>query len=267
MEVIILETPDEIARASAAIIADEIRAARERGRRNPVIGVSTGSSPVGTYSELARMVRSGDLVTDDVVAFALDEYVGLDEDHPESYHAVIHRTVTDPLRLSRSRVHIPDGLADDIPAACDAYERMITAAGGIDIQLLGVGTNGHIGFNEPGSPLDSRTRASVLTEGTREDNSRFFSSVDEVPLLSVTQGIGTILDARRLLLVARGEAKAEAVAQLVEGPVSPECPASALQLHPDAIIMIDPDAASLLSAAHRSGRDHAAAEPRMVISG
>lgn len=259
MEVIIFETSEEIARTSAGIIADEIRRARLRENRPAVIGVSTGSSPVGTYAELARLVRAGELDISGVTAFALDEYIGLDEGHPESYHSVIRRTVTEPLGLDPARVHVPDGLAADIEAGCQAFERAIVASGGIDIQLLGVGTNGHIGFNEPGSAFTSRTRSTTLTPGTRVDNARFFSSVDEVPATSVTQGIGTILDARRLLLVAQGEGKAEAVAQLVEGPATTACPASALQLHAHATVIVDRAAASLLRAEYASVFDSVSA--------
>ena len=258
MEIFISETPAEVARTAAGIIAEEIRAVHGRGGRRAVIGVSTGSSPLGTYAELSRLVRSGELDVDGVTAFALDEYIGLDEAHPESYHEVIRRTVTEQLGLDPELVHVPDGLAADIDEACRAYESAIRAAGGIDIQLLGLGTNGHIGFNEPGSPIDSRTRVTELTPGTRIDNSRFFSGIEEVPFRSVTQGIGTILESRRLLLVAQGENKAEAIARTIEGRPDIDCPASALQRHPDAVIVIDRAAASML----RSGVRLAQAEGR-----
>lgn len=245
MEVVIVETPTEVARFAASRIADVIRAGADGGGP-AVIGTATGSSPIGTYAELANMVRAGELDASGVSAFALDEYVGLDPAHPESYHSVTHRTVTEPLGLDPARVHVPDGGAEDLEAACAAFEAAIDAAGGIDVQLLGIGSNGHVGFNEPISSFGSRTRFKTLAPVTREDNARFFGSFDDVPVHCVTQGIGTILDARRLLLVAQGEVKAEAVAAMIEGPVQSTCPASALQLHPRATVVIDRAAASRL---------------------
>lgn len=239
MDVIIVEDAPAVAAAAAARIAEVVR-------RKPraVLGVATGSSPLGTYAALAGRVRAGELDTSGVSAFALDEYVGLDPAHPESYHSVIRRTVTEPLGLDPARVHVPDGTAPDIDAACEAYDRAIRDAGGVDLQLLGIGANGHIGFNEPTSSFGSRTRIKTLAPRTRADNARFFAGADQVPIHCVTQGLGTILDARRLLLVAQGEGKAEAVARMIEGPVSSMCPASALQLHPDATVVVDRAAAS-----------------------
>ena len=246
MRVIIVDDAAAVASASAAQIARSVRELRASGRA-AVLGVATGSSPLGTYAALAGLVRAGELDLTGVAAFALDEYVDLDPRHPESYHAVIHRTVTEPLGLDPGLVHVPDGSAADIGAACDGYERDIVAAGGVDLQLLGIGANGHIGFNEPTSSLASRTRIKTLAPKTREDNARFFDSPGEVPMHCITQGIGTILDARRLLLVAQGEGKADAVAAMIEGPVTSMCPASALQLHPDAIAVIDRAAAAGLA--------------------
>lgn len=245
MEVVIVESADEVARVSAGLIAETI-SSRKATHGSAAIGVATGSSPIGTYRELAALVDAGELDVTGVSAFALDEYVGIPIEHPESYHTVIARNVTEPLGLDPALVHVPDGLADDIDAACERYERQIAAAGGVDIQLLGIGANGHVGFNEPTSSLASRTRLKTLAPRTRADNARFFDSPDQVPVHCVTQGIGTILDARRLLLVAQGEGKADAVAQMIEGPVSSMCPASALQLHPDATVVIDRPAASKL---------------------
>lgn len=246
MRVIIVETPDEVARVSARRIARAIRKPRTPGRAT-VLGVATGSSPLGTYRELGELVRAGELDTRGVRAFALDEYVGLDPAHPESYHSVIHRTVTEQLGLDPALVHVPDGVASDLEAGCEHYERLIREAGGVDLQLLGIGANGHIGFNEPSSSFASRTRVKALAPKTRADNARFFDSAEQVPVHSVTQGLGTILDARELLLVAQGEAKADAVAGMIEGPVSSMCPASALQLHADATVVIDRAAAAKLT--------------------
>lgn len=241
MDVVIVESPEEVGRVAAERIARVIRAADR-----PVLGVATGSSPLDAYAELATRVRAGELDVSGVSAFALDEYVGLPLEHPESYHSVIRRTVTEPLGLDPERVHVPDGSAADLEAACLDYERRIADAGGIDIQLLGIGANGHIGFNEPISSFASRTRIKTLAPKTRQDNARFFDSPSQVPMHCLTQGLGTILDARSLLLVAHGEGKAEAIARAIEGPVSSRCPASALQLHPHATVVIDRAASRFL---------------------
>lgn len=243
MDITIVPDAQAVAHVAAERIAEVIRSAPAAGG---VIGVATGSSPLGTYGALAERVASGALDTANVTAFALDEYVGLDPAHPESYHSVIRRTVTEPLGLDPARVHVPDGAAADIDAACEDYERRIAEAGGVDLQLLGIGANGHIGFNEPTSSFASRTRMKTLAPQTRADNARFFDSADDVPMHCVTQGLGTILDARRLLLVAQGESKADAVAAMIEGPVASLCPASALQMHRRATVVIDRAAASKL---------------------
>lgn len=242
MDVVIAATGEEVGRIAAEEVASVVRR-----RRDAVLGVATGSSPLTTYRELSRQVRNGSLEFSEVRAFALDEYVGLSADHPESYRRVIHREVVVPLGLTPELVHVPDGDAADLDGACARYEEMIRDAGGIDLQLLGIGTNGHIGFNEPTSSFASRTRPTALTSRTRRENARFFGSLDEVPVRCVTQGIDTILDARSIVLVAHGEAKAEAVAQMVEGPLTSMCPASALQLHPHVMVVVDDAAAARLT--------------------
>ena len=306
MRVIIVETPDEVGRVSARRVARAIRHACETreagghrsaggyhdaaragssgatGGETPgegpggtsapraVLGVATGSSPLGTYRELGELVRAGELDLSGVGAFALDEYVDLDPEHPESYHSAIRRTVTEELGLDPALVHVPDGMADDLDAACAHYERLIAEAGGVDLQLLGIGANGHIGFNEPTSSFTSRTRVKVLAPTTRADNARFFDSPEQVPVHSVTQGLGTILDARELLLVAQGAAKADAVAGLIEGPLTSVCPASAMQLHPRATVVIDRAAASKLALVeyyeHAHAHDEDLADRRWVGS-
>lgn len=245
MRVVVLESSNDVALFSAGRIADALRRG-SAGGGPAVIGTATGSSPLGTYRELAEMVRAEHVNTNGVRLFALDEYVGLDPAHPEGYHAVTHRTVTEPLGIDPALVRVPDGFASDLDAGCAEFERAIAEAGGIDLQLLGIGANGHIAFNEPGSSLDSRTRVAALAAETRDDNARFFASPEQVPTHCVTQGIGTILEARELLLVAHGEGKAAAVAAMIEGPVSSACPASVLQSHPRATVVIDRAAASLL---------------------
>ena len=243
MEIIICRDADEVGRVSAAKLASVCAAAGAQA----VLGVATGSSPLATYSGLAAMVASGALDLSEAYAFALDEYVGLPAGHPESYARVIADTVTGPLRMDPARVHVPDGAAADLEEAAERYEALIAAAGGVDVQLLGVGSNGHVGFNEPSSSLASRTRIKTLTARTRADNARFFSAPQDVPRHCLTQGLGTIMDARHVVLVAQGAGKADAVAALVEGPVTAMVPASVLQLHRRATVVIDEAAAARLT--------------------
>jgi glucosamine-6-phosphate deaminase len=239
MQVVILPGADEIGQYAADIILAGVT-----GGSISVLGVATGSSPLPVYRALeSRWVPQ----LAELEVFALDEYVGLPPEHPESYHAVIDREVTRPLRLDPARVHVPEGNAADPEQACLDYERRIEEAGGIDLQILGIGSTGHIGFNEPTSSLSSRTRIKTLTPETRRDNARFFPSLEDVPLHCLTQGLGTIMDAGRVLLVAQGAAKARAVAQAVEGPLSSMCPGSVLQLHADATVVLDEAAASELT--------------------
>ena len=212
-----------------------------------VLGLATGSSPLAAYAELAKEIREHHLDVSHVRGFALDEYAGLDPKHPESYRSVITRTVVEPLGLNPELVHVPNGNLDTIEHAGHQYDEAIAAAGGVDVQILGIGTDGHIGFNEPGSSLASGTRIKTLTEQTREDNARFFEGdVNKVPTHCITQGIGTIMKARHLILLAFGDGKAEAIAETVEGGVSSFCPASALQMHPHATVIVDERAASKL---------------------
>jgi glucosamine-6-phosphate deaminase len=245
MEVVISTTPDEAGKLAADTI-------EELSRRRPeaVLGVATGSSPLLIYEELGRRVAEGSVSLANSRAFMLDEYVGLQEDHPQRYLSVIRDEFVDKVDVDPAQVAGPDGLATDLVTACEAYERAIADAGGIDLQILGIGTDGHIAFNEPGSSLASRTRIKTLTSQTRRDNARFFGgNVDAVPRHCLTQGIGTILEARHIVLVASGRRKAEAVHQLVEGPVSAMWPATALQLHPHVTVLLDTAAASRLQLA------------------
>ncbi|EYR63825.1 glucosamine-6-phosphate deaminase [Actinotalea ferrariae CF5-4] len=232
-----------------AVLAADAVASLVRRRPDAVLGLATGSSPLALYDELVARHRAG-LSFAQVRGFLLDEYVGLPPGHPESYRAVIDRQLTSRVDLAPDAVQGPDGGAADLPAACAAYEAALRAAGGVDLQVLGVGTDGHLAFNEPGSSLASRTRVKTLTAQTRRDNARFFGDDPEaVPRHVLTQGLGTILEARHLVLVATGRAKAEAVHQLVEGPVSALWPASVLQLHPHVSVLVDEAAASRLQLA------------------
>ena len=246
MEVVICPDAQQVGAVAAAKVASIAKAVGP----TVVLGVATGSSPLGLYEELTKRIKAGSLDLSGAQAFALDEYVGLPAGHPESYAEVIRRTVTVPFGLDPSRVHVPDGREQDLETAGDRYEAAITAAGGVDVQILGIGANGHVGFNEPASSLDSSTRVKTLTLRTREDNARFFDdSLDKVPTHCITQGLGTIRRARHLVLVATGAAKADAVAGMVEGPVTSMCPASVLQLHRFATVVCDEAAAAKLAQA------------------
>lgn len=221
-----------------------------RAKPKAVLGLATGSSPLRVYDELARRHAESGLSFAQARGFMLDEYVGLPADHPERYRTVIERDVVSRVDFAPDAVRGPDGLADDLPAACAAYEQAIVDAGGVDLQILGIGTDGHIAFNEPGSSLASRTRIKTLTHQTREDNARFFGGdVERVPHHCLTQGLGTIMAARHLVLLATGRHKAEAVHQLVEGPVSAMWPGTIMQHHPHATVLVDDAAASRLQLA------------------
>ena len=237
-EVVIVESAAE----AGAIAAGYIRALVETSP-NAVLGFATGSTPLTTYAAVAAL----HLDLSAVRGFALDEYVGLPAEHPQSYRSVITSEVVEPLGLTPALVRVPgdDGLP--LEGAGERYESDIRAAGGIDIQLLGIGRTGHIGFNEPGSSLASLTRVKTLAQQTKADNARFFDSVDQVPTHCITQGLGTILRARHLVLLAFGESKADAIAAAVEGPVSASTPGSVVQLHPRVTVIVDEAAGARLA--------------------
>jgi glucosamine-6-phosphate deaminase len=239
-EVVIVPSPAD----AGALVADEIAALIAR-RPDAVLGLATGSTPEPVYAALRPRLEGVDV--SQVRGFALDEYVGIDPEHPESYRSVITRQVVEPLGLDPARIQTPNGALASIQHAGEDYERAIAAAGGIDLQILGIGTSGHIGFNEPGSSFASRTRVKTLIAQTRRDNARFFDSVDDVPMHCITQGLGTILDARHLFLLAFGRGKAHAVAGAVEGPVTSSLPGSAIQLHEHVTVVVDEEAAAELA--------------------
>ncbi|SDE39737.1 glucosamine-6-phosphate deaminase [Blastococcus fimeti] len=253
MEIVIVPSADEAGRVVAGIVARALAA----GART--LGLATGSSPVGAYRELARQHREEGLSFAGVRAFLLDEYVGLPANHPQSYASVIRADLVDHVDLASDDVHGPDGAAPDVEEEARRYDDALRRFGPVDLQLLGIGTNGHVGFNEPGSSLDSRTRVATLTDETRRDNSRFFTGGEPVPRRVITQGLGTIRAARHLVLVASGRRKAAAIAAAVEGPVGSSCPASILQVHPHATVVVDEAAARLLERAdrYRDGAGHA----------
>jgi glucosamine-6-phosphate deaminase len=246
MEVVPLGSAAEIAAVAAGIIEEVVRR-----KAAAVLGLATGSTPLPVYQELIRRSQAGAGPSyASVTCFNLDEYVGLPapggQVHEQSYRATIARELTDGLGLHPDQVNGPDPSPGGLPTAGERYEALIAKAGGVDVQLLGIGSDGHLAFNEPGSSLASRTRIKTLTAQTRQDNARFFGSLDEVPHHVLTQGLGTILEARHLLLIATGAGKADAAAACVEGALSASCPASVLQLHPHATVLLDPPAASRL---------------------
>jgi len=242
LRVVIVSDYDSASKKAASIIAKEIRS-----KPNAILGLATGSTPLGTYKELIRMHKKENLDFSRVRTFNLDEYYGLAPNHPQSYHRFMEENLFSKVNIKAANVHIPDGLTKDVGAFCRRYEEKIRRSGGIDIQLLGIGRDGHLGFNEPGSSLGSRTRLKTLTEETVRDNARFFSKTEDVPRLAITMGVGTILDARKLILIATGEAKAEAVRASIEGSVTAQVTASALQLHPSVICVLDEAASQLLT--------------------
>jgi glucosamine-6-phosphate deaminase len=217
-------------------------------RRRPtcVLGLATGGTPLGLYAELIRMHREDGLDFSRVSTFNLDEYVGLDPTHPQSYRYFMQENLFQHINIDPRNTHVPDGRALDFEAHCEHYEKLIRESRGIDLQVLGIGSDGHIAFNEPGSSLGSRTRLKTLTAETVRDNARFFGSAEAVPRLAVTMGVGTILESRQCLLLACGKHKAQAIRDTIEGPVTAQVTASAFQLHRDVIAVIDEDAAQLL---------------------
>lgn len=242
MEIIIQPTYSKLAAVSAEIVRDALLK-----KPNLVLGLATGSTPIGLYEALIRMHKTDGLDFSEVTTFNLDEYVGIPPNHPYSYHTFMETHFFSAINISSENCHIPQSTAVAHEEFCERYEAAIVAAGGIDIQVLGIGKDGHIGFNEPSSSLGSRTRIKTLAQSTLEANAPHFGdSVDAVPKMAITMGVGTIMDAKQCLLLASGESKAAAIAHAVEGPVTAEVPASVLQMHPRTIVVIDEAAASQL---------------------
>jgi glucosamine-6-phosphate deaminase len=239
MEVIIQRDYEQMSRAAAQIVVEVLNT-----KPNAVLGMATGSTPLGLYQELVRLHKEEQLDFSRVTTFNLDEYVGLPVNHPQSYHYFMHEHFFRHVNIPPDSINIPSGTTSNYPAFCEWYEQRIEECGGIDLQILGIGSDGHIAFNEPTSSLSSRTRLKTLSKQTIDDNARFFEDRESVPIYAITMGVGTILDARKLVLVASGEAKAEAIAQAVEGPVTSVITASAIQLHQDATVIVDDEAAA-----------------------
>ncbi len=242
MKVVILKNAAEVAAYGAQIFIQTIAA-----KPAAVLGLATGSTPLALYKELIAARKENKVSFKQVSTFNLDEYLGLAGTHPQSYRYFMNQQLFDHIDIDKANTAVPSGDAANPLDACAAYEAAIFAKGGVDVQLLGIGRNGHIGFNEPSSSLRSRTRVKTLTRATIEDNARFFGPEEFQPHLSLTMGIGTILESKKIVLLATGESKAEAIKATVEGPLSAACPASALQLHENVIVIIDEAAASKLS--------------------
>lgn len=242
MEVKVFETYEEMSRHAARMIAERIKA-----KPNLVLGLATGSTPVGTYQELIRLHKEEGLDFSQVGSFNLDEYLGIAGDHDQSYRYFMNANLFDHINIDKANTRVPDGTAADPAASCRQYEDDIKAAGGIDFQVLGIGGNGHIAFNEPGSSRDSRTRVVDLDEGTVKDNSRFFDSIDDVPKQAISMGMATIMETKEVILLANKANKADAIVKTIEGPVTEEVPASLLQEHPNVTFMVEKEAASKLA--------------------
>jgi glucosamine-6-phosphate deaminase len=242
MLVIVKDNYDEISKEASQIVVDRLRK-----KPNLVLGLATGSTPLGLYKELIRMHKAEGLDFSKVTTFNLDAYVGLPPTHPQSYSYFMKENLFKHINIPERHIHVPDGMANDIDAFCDWYEEKMRKSGGIDLQVLGIGVNGHIAFNEPGSSLGSRTRVKTLTEKTRQDNARFFKSMSEVPRYALTMGVGTIMESKELLLLASKASKADAIKAAVEGPMTSQCPASIVQLHPKTFVIIDKEASSKLT--------------------
>ena len=242
MLLVLKSTDDELGREAARIVANAVR-------RNPALrlGLATGSTTLGMYNELARLHKQDALDFSRVVTFNLDEYLGLPPKHTQSFHHFMHQNFFSHVNIGPANIHIPDGaIAGNYDQYCCSYEQAILDAGGIDLQILGIGRNGHIGFNEPTSSLGSRTRLKVLSKDTIDDNRKFFGPGEKIPECAITMGIGTILEAKRILLLASGSSKTTAIANAIEGPLTASVTASALQLHPDVTFIVDQEAGSQL---------------------
>ncbi len=245
MEVIITKSYEEMGKLAASIIAQQLMR-----KPNSVLGLATGSTPVSTYDELVCLHKEQGLDFSKAMTFNLDEYLGLPPSHPQSYRYFMDQHLFNHINVAKRNIHVPYGhAAESVLEFCEWYEEQIRQAGGIDIQLLGIGADGHIAFNEPGSSLGSRTRLKTLTEQTIKDNARFFDSAHEVPRFAITMGVGTILEARKIILVANGKKKADIVAEFIEGPITSQVTASALQLHRDVLVILDEEAGSKLKRA------------------
>ena len=242
MKVYLFKDHADTSEYAAKVLIDQLKT-----RPNLVLGLATGSTPIELYQLLIKAFQDHEISFQDVITFNLDEYLGIPADHPQSYARFMHEQLFSSIDIRKHSVHIPDGTSQDPDQVGRAYEEAIRQAGGIDLQILGLGNNGHIGFNEPDEELQNYTHATHLTQETRQANARFFGSIEDVPTDAITMGMGTILRAGKIVLLASGEHKADAVQKTVEGGISTRIPASLLQLHPDVLVLVDRAAGSKLN--------------------
>ncbi|HET7577927.1 MAG TPA: glucosamine-6-phosphate deaminase [Bacillales bacterium] len=241
MNLISADNQTEMSRKASSLIIETVRSVPE-----PILGLATGSTPLGTYKELIRDHRENGTSYGKVTTINLDEYVGLDSDDPNSFRHFMDTQLFEALDIPERRIHLPNGTAENLDAECERYDILIKQTGGIDLQLLGIGENGHIGFNEPGTPFSSRTHVVELTESTRKANARFFDRPEDVPTHAITMGIDSILQSQKILLLAFGASKAKAIKRLVHGGISEDFPASALKRHDDVTLIADQEALALV---------------------
>ena len=241
MNVLIYDTEEQIGIAAGNYMCGQVLQ-----KPNSVLGLATGSTPLKPYRQMIDLYKKGVVDFSQVTTFNLDEYVHLNVKDKNSYHSFMHENLFDHINIPEENINFLNGNAEDLEQECKAYEKRIKAVGGIDIQLLGIGSNGHIAFNEPADCFQRWSHVVTLKESTVKDNSRFFTSIDEVPTQAVTMGIGSIMQAKKILIIALGAKKAAAIKQLIDGNVTPMCPASVLQFHTDVTLMLDREAASLL---------------------
>ncbi|HHW56085.1 MAG TPA: glucosamine-6-phosphate deaminase [Clostridia bacterium] len=241
MRVIITVDYDEMSKRAAEIVKKQIKE-----KPDTILGLATGSTPLGMYKYLIEMYKKGEIDFSNVVTFNLDEYIGLSPDHPQSYHYFMYENFFNHINIKKQNIYIPNGVAEDLEEECKRYEEEIEKAGGIDLQILGIGVNGHIGFNEPDESIDTKTHVVALTEETIDANKRFFKSADEVPRKAITMGLGSIMKAKKIILLASGKNKAKAIKETIKGKLTTNVPSTVLALHPDVTIIIDKEAASLI---------------------
>ena len=234
MKVIICESYEEMSQKAAEMIADEMKA-----KKNATLGLATGSTPIGTYDCLVEKYNAGEIDFSDVITFNLDEYYPISPDNEQSYMYFMRKNLFDRVNVKLENVHIPSGSCDDIEKECKAYDEALAANGSVDIQVLGIGQNGHIGFNEPSSELVAGTHPTVLEQDTRVANSRFFASLDEVPTHAVTMGMASIMSAKKIILLANGKGKHAAISAMVNDKITTSIPATLLKLHPDVTVICD----------------------------
>lgn len=242
MNILTYATNEELNEVGASIIASLVQT-------NPraVLGLATGSTPIGIYQELINQYKKGRVSFKQVTSYNLDEYIGLPEGHPESYRTFMNKQLFDHIDIQKEQTYVPNGIAADLEAECVQYDAMLTESKQIDLQILGLGHNGHIGFNEPDNTLNSGTHIVQLKEETRQANARFFDSIDQVPTQAITMGVGTILKAKMIMLVVRGKDKAAIVKRALQGPITTDCPASLLQTHSNVVVLLDQEAAGELA--------------------